>query len=134
MSLADHLWRSPLPAPAWQALAAAAGVVWALPAAIGAALLGLAWLLGDAGGLGLWAIGLALMFSPALSWAGWVLALPAAGWLAGRGRFGWGQAALVGIVAGAIAGKLVDSGLALPFGLVSLLAFRAVLARGRSGP
>lgn len=68
-----------------------------------------------------------LIFSPVFSWIGWVLALPVIWYLLRDGWFGWLSAALAGAVMGAIAGGFIDSSAALPFGLVALVALRAVL-------
>jgi hypothetical protein len=76
-----------------------------------------------------WAISYALLFSPAFSWVGWILALPPVTLALWRGWFGWISAGLIGAGAGALAGALVDTELALPFGVVGLVALRAVLGR-----
>ena len=124
----------PLP---WRQLLAATGVLWLAPMALG--LCGLAIFMAFSRGLGdqmygelalsLWAISYALLLSPAFSWVGWVIALPAVAFALGRGWFGWGPAALIGITAGTVAGAVVESDLALPFAILALLALRAVLGR-----
>ena len=68
-----------------------------------------------------------LIFSPVFSWVGWVIAAPVIWFLLRDGWFGWGSAALVGIVIGAVAGGLVGTSAALPFGLVAILALRLLL-------
>ncbi|MGO4909067.1 hypothetical protein ACEN2J_12150 [Pseudorhodobacter sp. W20_MBD10_FR17] len=70
-----------------------------------------------------------LVFSPLFSWVGWLLALPLIWFLLRDGWFGWASAVLVGLVVGAVAGGLVDTPAALPFGVVALLALRALLGR-----
>ncbi|MFN4157520.1 MAG: hypothetical protein ACK4GO_03820 [Gemmobacter sp.] len=131
MSLRATLLHSP-PTPGAGRLLVTAALVWAAPAALGLCLMTGALLLGRLQpdlALPLWAIAAALLFSPLLSWIGWVLALPAVWLLLDRGRFGWLPAALIGLLAGAIAAAITDSELATGFGLVSLLALRALLPR-----
>jgi hypothetical protein len=70
-----------------------------------------------------------LVFSPLFSWVGWLLALPLIWFLLRDGWFGWVCAALIGLVVGTVAGGLVDSSAALPFGVVALLGLRALLGR-----
>ena len=124
MSRPRALWRSPLPGPAPARVLWSAAALWVAPMLPGLGCLGAVMLVPGEPALALWAIGMALVFSPLLSWIGWVLALPAALWLVQRGGFGWGQAALVGSAAGALAGQVVDSPAALPFGILALLALR----------
>ncbi|WP_050523241.1 hypothetical protein [Pseudorhodobacter wandonensis] len=68
-----------------------------------------------------------LVFSPLFSWVGWLLALPLVWLLLRDGWFGWLSAGLVGLVAGAVAGGLIGSPVALPFGGMAVLALRAIL-------
>jgi glucose-6-phosphate-specific signal transduction histidine kinase len=75
-----------------------------------------------------------LVLSPLFSWIGWLIALPPV-WLALRfGWFGWLSAAAIGAAAGGVAGEIAGTALALPFGLVALVALRAVLGRQLSPP
>jgi hypothetical protein len=108
-------------------------MVWLLPMALGLGGLLLTFsvnrLAGAEAALVPWAISYALLFSPAFSWLGWLLALPPAALALWRGWFGWISAGLIGAGAGALAGALVDTELALPFGVVGLVALRAVLGR-----
>ena len=106
--------------------------LWMAPVAVGLVGLLMAVLTGRTWaefGLGVWFFANALTFSPLFSWVGWLIALPAV-WAALRhGWFGWGGAALIGAAAGAIAGSLVDTEIALPFGIAALILLRAVLGR-----
>jgi hypothetical protein len=108
-------------------------MVWLLPMALGLAGLLLTFavnrLAGAEAALVPWAISYALLFSPAFSWTGWLLALPPVALALWRGWFGWGSAGLIGAGAGALAGAMVDTELALPFAIVSLLALRALMGR-----
>ncbi len=114
-------------------LVLAMAALWLAPVGIG--LLGLAltygfgWLITSEAALGLWLSAYALLMSPLFSWIGWLIALPAVMLVLHRGWFGWASAALVGIAAGASAGALAETAIALPFGLVAILALRAVLGR-----
>jgi hypothetical protein len=103
-------------------------LLWAAPVALGGVLYAIAVAAGTGeGALGILTIAIVLIFSPILSWIGWVVALPAVWWLLTRGMFGWLPALATGLGAGAIAGAITDSELAIPYGIVSLLALRAVL-------
>ena len=79
--------------------------------------------------LGLYGLVYLLIFWPVFSWIGWLLAAPVIWFLLRDGWFGWASAALVGFVIGAAAGGLVGTSPALPFGVVALLALRAVLGQ-----
>lgn len=108
-------------------------LLWAAPVGLGLACYGLAVAFGTGdASLYLLTIGITLIFSPILSWIGWVVALPAVWWLLSRGLFGWLPALATGFGSGAIAGAITDSELAIPFGILSLLAFRAVLPLHRA--
>ncbi|QYK43183.1 MAG: hypothetical protein KF887_08850 [Paracoccaceae bacterium] len=125
------LMRSP-PPPPWRGLVLAVIVLWVAPAILGGILLAVFALAGQVMGevaLALWAIAMALLFSPFLSWIGWALALPIVWLLLERGRFGYLPAGLVGLVAGALAARIVSSELATGFGVAMLLALRAILWR-----
>lgn len=114
-------------------LVSTAVLLWAAPVAIGGVLYALAVLIGPGEGtFGLLAISVALFFSPLLSWIGWIVALPAVWVLLSRGLFGWLPAAATGLAAGAIAGAITDSEIAIPFGLVAILALRAALPLRRA--
>ena len=77
--------------------------------------------------LALYGIVYLLIFSPVFSWIGWLLALPLVWFLLRDGWFGWVSAALVGILVGTIAGSLIDTNAAAPFGALAMLILRAVL-------
>ena len=117
----------------WGPLLGAVGLLWLAPVALGLAglllTLSVNRLAGAEAALVPWTISHALLFSPAFSWIGWLLALPAVALALWRGWFGWGSAGLIGVGAGGLAGALVDTELALPFAVASLLALRAVLWR-----
>ncbi len=120
---------SPVP---WRVLLLWVGVLWLAPVLAGIAGLAMFALvgttLGDLG-LGLWFFANALAFSPLFSWVGWLIALPPV-WLALRfGGFGWLSAAAIGAAAGAVAAEVVQTALALHFGLGALVVLRAVLGR-----
>ena len=127
------LWRSRPQVPLrWPVLLASVAALWLAPIAVGRMGLGLFFVFGKVWadlGLGVWFVANALTFSPLFSWIGWLIALPMI-WLAlGRGWFGWAAAALIGAAAGAIAGELAATELALPFGFAALLALRLLLGR-----
>ena len=106
--------------------------LWLAPVALGGGCLALFGMIGGGGGtagIAFWAAGMALLLSPLFSWAGWVIALPAAWALMAQGWFGWLPAAALGLAAGAMAGALMDSTLGTPFGVAAMLALRAVLGR-----
>lgn len=77
--------------------------------------------------LGLYGLVYLLIFSPVFSWIGWLLALPLIWFLLRDGWFGWVSAGAVGLVCGAVAGSLIGTSAALPFGFLALLALRAAL-------
>ncbi|HMO08036.1 MAG TPA: hypothetical protein PKD10_10370 [Paracoccaceae bacterium] len=126
MSLA----RSPLPAPPLRRVLWSAAILWVAPMLPGALCLGTMMLVGGDTGMAIGSVGLALVFAPMVSWIGWALALPPALWLMRRGEFGWMQAALTGAAAGMIAGWIVSGDLAIPVGIVSIVALRGLV----SGP
>lgn len=103
--------------------------LWLAPAALGLLMLLLVTPLGavssDAALYGA-GIGYALLFSPMFSWIGWLIALPAAALALRLGWFGWLSAAAIGATAGGIAGEIVQTEIAAPFGLAALLLLRAV--------
>ena len=120
-----------VPVP-WPALIGSVLVLWVLPVALGLAGLGLFVLVGGISteaGLAMWFAANAVMMSPLFSWAGWLIALPPVALALWSGWFGWMAAALIGMVAGSVVGALAETEIALPFGLVSLLALRGVLGR-----
>lgn len=125
---------SPVP---WRALLLWVGALWLAPVLAGVAGIALFALSGQVlgvHGLGLWFYAHVLLLSPLFSWIGWQIALPPV-WLALRfGWFGWLSAAAVGAAAGGVAGEIAGTALALPFGLVALVALRAVLGRQLSPP
>lgn len=116
----------------WRSLLVSVGVLWIAPVLVGFAGLLLFALFGQTYGdygLYVWFAANALTFSPLFSWVGWLIALPII-WLAlAWGWFGWLPAAAIGALAGSAAGALADTDIALPFGIVALLALRAVLGR-----
>ena len=129
----DVLRSAPLaPVPWWQLLGAM-GALWLAPVALGLAGLGAFAALGRVlqaeTGYALWFGATALALSPAFSWIGWLIALPAVALALSRGWFGWLTAALIGAIAGSVAGAIAETTIALPFGLLALLALRGVLGR-----
>jgi glucose-6-phosphate-specific signal transduction histidine kinase len=86
-------------------------------------------ILGSEAALLVWALAYALLFSPVFSWIGWILALPAVTLALRFGWFGWLSAALIGAIAGAVAGEALQIEAAPAFGLVALLCLRALLGR-----
>lgn len=122
---------------AWGKVVSAAALLWLAPVALGLAGMLLSMAVnrlsdGQSGADALLWLGFlsyALLLSPAFSWIGWLLALPLVALALNRGWFGWGTAAAIGAVAGAIAGAAIDSEIALAFGIVALLALRALLGR-----
>jgi hypothetical protein len=124
----------PLP---WGRLLATMGGLWIAPVGAGGVVFLMSMpltLLADhqpysglAVGLGL--VGLGLILSPAFAWIGWLLAVPLVVLAVLRGWFGWGSALLIGAAAGAVAGDLAGTDLALPFGILALLVLRAILGR-----
>jgi hypothetical protein len=119
----------PVPLPP---LLLAVAALWAAPVLIGLFGLAMYMVIGRTWadlGLGVWFAANALTFSPLFSWIGWLLALPPV-WAALRlGWFGWLPALAIGAAAGAIAGEMAQTEIALPFGIVALVMLRAVLGR-----
>lgn len=119
----------PVPLPP---LLLAVAALWAAPVFVGLFGLAMYMVIGRTWadlGLGVWFTANALTFSPLFSWVGWILALPPV-WAALRlGWFGWLPALGIGAAAGAIAGEMAQTEIALPFGIVALLMLRAVLGR-----
>lgn len=116
----------------WRPLLLAVAGLWVAPVALGLAGLMVFAMLGNGAaeaGLYLWFVSNALLFSPVFSWIGWFAALPAVALALRHGVFGWAGAALIGAVAGSVAGAVAETEIALPFGILALLALRAVLGR-----
>lgn len=116
----------------WRPLLLAVAGLWITPVALGLAGLMVFTLFGQAAaetGLYLWFVSNALLFSPLFSWIGWLAALPGVALALRHGVFGWAGAALIGAVAGSVAGAVAETEIALPFGILALLALRAVLGR-----
>ena len=122
--------QSPFP---WPHLLLSAGALWVAPVALGLGGLALGAAMGRMIGgepaLVLWFHAYALLLSPLFSWVGWLIALPPVASALHGGWFGWASAAVIGAASGAVAGALTETELALPFGLVAILALRAVLGR-----
>jgi len=115
----------------WRHLLTAAGVAVALPCGLGLVVLGLFNLLHttlptDAGIL-LWAGGMTLMLSPFVSAAAMLLVVPVASLLIRLGWFGWLPAGALGLALGGVIGQMMQTALAAPFGVASLLILRAAL-------
>lgn len=129
MALIRSTPQSPL---RWSPLLLAMAGLWIAPVLVG--LFGLAMFLligktyGEMG-LGIWFFANALTFSPLFSWVGWLIALPMLALALRWGWFGWAPAAGLGALAGAMAGAIADTDIALPFGIVAVLALRLVLGR-----
>ncbi|QYZ70785.1 hypothetical protein [Neotabrizicola shimadae] len=104
-----------------------ATVLWLAPGAVGAALFALADPGAGEGGYRLWQIASALGVSPLFSWAGWLMALPLTALALHVGWFGWLPAALIGAFAGWLIGLYAAADYAGAFGMVMLLALRAIL-------
>ena len=119
----------PVPLPP---LLLSVAALWLAPVLVGVLGLTMFFVIGKTWaelGLGVWFFANALTFSPLFSWVGWLIALPPV-WAALRlGWFGWIGALAIGAVAGSVAGALVDTEVALPFGIAALLVLRAVLGR-----
>ena len=126
------LWRSgPAPAPRDWLLAGLIGWFWSVP--FGLALWLVAVVLGNLLpelALVPMAGALFLLFAPAFSWIGLVIALPMAVGAARQGRFGPGSAALIGAVAGGLAAWVLggtNAAVTAAFGAITLLIIRATL-------
>lgn len=107
-------------------------LAWIAPVGIGLIVLVSAMAIGRLWadwGLGLWLLANLLVFSPLYSWIGWLIALPLVMLALRWGWFGWGVAGLIGGGSGLLAGALAEAEVALPFGILALLALRAVLGR-----
>ena len=128
------LWRSgPAPALGAWLLAGLIGWVWSVPFGL------LLWLVAVVLGklvpelaLMPMAAALFLLFAPAFSWVGLLIALPMAVGAARRGLFGPGSAALIGTVAGGLAAWALGGTsevVTAVFGVITLLIVRAVLTR-----
>jgi len=83
---------------------------------------GEAWLL-------VWALAALLLLSPAFTWFGLVLAAPLVAVGMDRGWFGWLPALALGAAIGVSLGMILDTPLALPFGLTLAAILRATTAR-----
>lgn len=126
------VWRSgPAPAPRDWLLASLVGWFWSVP--FGLALWLVAVVLGNLlpeMALLPMAGALFLLFAPAFSWVGLLIALPMAVGAARRGWFGPGSAVVIGAVAGGLAAWALGGTNALVtavFGAVTLLIIRATL-------
>ena len=127
----------------WKDWAIAAVAVWLGAVPLGLAVLALAYLLGTLPGLSgapgvthplaaLYILGYVLFFSPMLSWAGLLLALPPAWLMLRRGFAGWGSFGMLGLISGTLAGGFFDGftpTVAGLHGLAAALAFRWILFR-----
>ena len=131
----NRLWRSaPLAKPPLVVLGALGLVLWLAPVALALLVIPPLQLVAETSFLAgavlfLLVVASGLMLSPVFSWLGWLIALPCVWWLLRHGWFGWGSAAALGFASGAVAGAFVASEIAAPFGLVALLALRALLGR-----
>lgn len=128
------LWRSDIaPAPRAWALAGLIGWFWSVP--LGLALWLIAVVLGQIQAeLALlpMAGALVMLFAPAFSWVGLLIALPMAVGAARRGLFGPASALVIGALAGALAAWAIGGTSALltaPFGAMTLAVLRATLLR-----
>ena len=121
----------------WRKLTATVGMLWLAPVTLGLVGLFIFATISKVSDdfesadalLALWFYSYALLLSPLFSWIGWLLALPPVALALKRGWFGWGAAMMIGAAAGALAGAVADTELALPFGILALLALRAALGR-----
>ena len=126
------LWRSGA-APDWRdwAFAGMIGWFWSVP--VGLVLWGVAVAVGQMSAeaaLIPMAASLFLLFAPAFSWLGLVLALPVAVAAARRGLFGPASAALIGATAGGMAAGILggtDARVVAAFGAVTLVLIWAAL-------
>jgi hypothetical protein len=75
----------------------------------------------------LYNLSLVLIFSPVYAWVGWLVAAPILWFLLRDGWFGWGSAALAGLIVGFVAGSILETGIAIAFGPLALLTLRAGL-------
>lgn len=130
------LWQSgPAPTLGGWIMAGIVGWLWSVPVGLG--LWGLAALLGKVSAeAALVPMGAALflIFAPAFSWVGLVIALPMALGAARRGLFGPASAALIGALAGALAAWVIggtNAALTAPFGAITLLIVQGIMARTR---
>ena len=117
----------------WRGLLRAALVVWLVPGALGALLVGLQWLAGSRdlgpGYRTLWTFSVLLMATPLLSWAALIGAAPFVKMLTQRGWFGWLPAFLLGMGIGGVLTLLTQTVLALSMATLWVLALRFVLGR-----
>ena len=117
----------------WRGLLRAALVVWLMPGAFGALLVGLQWLAGTrdlgTGWRTLWTYSVLLLATPLLSWAALIIAAPFVKVLTIRGWFGWLPALLLGMAIGAGLTVLTRTDLALSMAAVWVLGLRLVLGR-----
>lgn len=121
--------QTPLP---WVKLALSIVALWIAPVLVGAVGLLMYNVIGKTWadfGLGVWFFANALFWSPLFSWIGWLIALPPVALALRYGWFGWATAALIGAAAGFLAGEAAQSEIALPFGIIAILALRLVLGR-----
>ncbi|WP_323007960.1 hypothetical protein [Pseudorhodobacter sp.] len=113
------------------ALFGSMAALWGAPCVLGwmlaAALMATKGIVPNEAQLYLYGLVYLLVFSPVFSWVGWLLASPLIWFLLRDGWFGWASAALVGLVVGAVAGSLIGTSAAMPFGLFALLGLRAAL-------
>lgn len=120
-----------IPVP-WARLGLSIAALWIAPVMVGAVGLLMFGVIGKTWadfGLGVWFLANALFWSPMFSWIGWLIAALPVALALGRGWFGWLPAAVIGAIAGSLAGAAVETEIALPFGLVAVLVLRAVLGR-----
>lgn len=104
-----------------------ASILWLAPGAVGAAILALVDANAGETGYRLWQIGSALGVSPLFAWAGWLVALPLVALALNAGWFGWLPAALIGAFSGWLIGLSAGADHAGAFGMVAILALRAIL-------
>ena len=125
----------------WSDLAVAALAAWVVPMVPGLALMAMVPVMGlipaSAGEPALLAgtLGVALVFSPLLSWVGLLIGVPLSVLCLARGWFGWGVALAVGAMSAGIAAGALDmaAGVTLTVGAGAAAVFRAVLIAMRPG-
>ena len=117
----------------WRGVLRAALVVWLVPGALGALLIGLQWLAGTrdfgTGWRTLWTYSFLLMATPLMSWAALIIAAPFVKVLTLRGWFGWLPALMLGMAIGGILTVLTKTDLMLSMATLWVLALRVLLGR-----